>query len=265
MSRSASMTTTLDSLRPIAPPALPRNAFFSERALASKIGKLHPRVAGLDVRGHQPIHRMPTGTGRSPGRRRVARRHRAAVRPGRASAPAAARAAICWANSAVWMPWNRPSSQPTSWACAIRSSASDGTPSSVNGSVRRSSSSRSSGARPSSSSRMLVAVDLAQPVAARVVERRRPHLFEQLLDHRADPHHLRRLLDQIGQRLAVGVIPDHRARIAADDLDVVVVGVGCHVPSHRVCSSGVACGHPAPFVDAGLAVVVDLLPRLRPI
>src|SRR5512139_340784 len=38
MSRSASMTTTLDSLRPIAPPALPRNAFFSERALASKMG-----------------------------------------------------------------------------------------------------------------------------------------------------------------------------------------------------------------------------------
>jgi hypothetical protein len=27
-----------------------------------------------------------------------------------------ARAAICWANSAVWMPWNRPSSQPTNWA-----------------------------------------------------------------------------------------------------------------------------------------------------
>ena len=38
MSRNASMTTTLDSLRPMAPPALPRNAFFSERDLASKIG-----------------------------------------------------------------------------------------------------------------------------------------------------------------------------------------------------------------------------------
>ena len=38
MSRSASMTTTLDSLRPIVPPALPRNAFFSERVFASKIG-----------------------------------------------------------------------------------------------------------------------------------------------------------------------------------------------------------------------------------
>src|SRR5690606_8296695 len=38
MSRSASMTTTFDALRPIAPPALPRNAFFSDRDLASKIG-----------------------------------------------------------------------------------------------------------------------------------------------------------------------------------------------------------------------------------
>ena len=36
------------------------------------------------------------------------------------------RAAICWATSAVWIPWNRPSSQPTSWAWAIRSSASVG-------------------------------------------------------------------------------------------------------------------------------------------
>jgi hypothetical protein len=38
MSRSASMTTTLDALRPMVPPALPRKAFFSDRDLASKIG-----------------------------------------------------------------------------------------------------------------------------------------------------------------------------------------------------------------------------------
>ena len=63
-----------------------------------------------------------------------------------------ARAAICWANSAVWMPWNSPSSQPTSCAWAIRSSASLGIWSSSKGSVSRSSSSRSSGASPSSSS-----------------------------------------------------------------------------------------------------------------
>jgi hypothetical protein len=50
------------------------------------------------------------------------------------------------------MPWNRPSSHPTSWAWAIRSSPSDGVPSSENGSVSRSSSSISSGASPASSS-----------------------------------------------------------------------------------------------------------------
>ncbi len=53
---------------------------------------------------------------------------------------------------------------------------------------------------------MLVRVDLAQPVAAGVVQRSGPHLLEQLLDHRADPHHLRGLLDEVGQRLAVGVV-----------------------------------------------------------
>src|SRR5882672_11358057 len=38
MSLSASITTTLDVLRPMVPPALPRNAFFSDRDLASKMG-----------------------------------------------------------------------------------------------------------------------------------------------------------------------------------------------------------------------------------
>jgi hypothetical protein len=40
-------------------------------------------------------------------------------------------------------------------------------------------------------------VDVAQPVAAGVVQRRRPDLLEQLLDHRADPHDLGRLLDHL--------------------------------------------------------------------
>ena len=154
------------------------------------------------------------------------------------------------------MPWKSPSSQPTSCACAIRSSASDGTESSVNGSVSRSSSSRSSGRQPVLQLTDAGLVDLAQPVAAGVVERCGPHLLEQLLDHRADPHHLRRLLDQIGQRLAVGVLVGPACGIAADDFDVVVVGVGTSFrsafPSLRA---------PAPFVDPGLAVVVDLLPR----
>nr|WP_284288777.1 hypothetical protein [Angustibacter aerolatus] len=61
------------------------------------------------------------GTGRCPGRTSSASRPapdpaRTAGHPGaaRASAPACWRAAICCATSAVWMPWNRPSSHPTS-------------------------------------------------------------------------------------------------------------------------------------------------------
>ncbi len=38
MSRNASTTTTLELLRPIVPPALPKKAFFNERDLASKMG-----------------------------------------------------------------------------------------------------------------------------------------------------------------------------------------------------------------------------------
>src|SRR3954471_4552280 len=50
------------------------------------------------------------------------------------------------------MPWNNPSSHPTSCACATRSSASLGTESSENGRLRRPASSRASGARPLDSS-----------------------------------------------------------------------------------------------------------------
>ena len=54
------------------------------------------------------------------------------------------RAASCWANSVAWMPWKRPSSQPTSWAWATRSSASVGTvPGSKGGASERSSAWRS--------------------------------------------------------------------------------------------------------------------------
>ena len=62
------------------------------------------------------------------------------------------RAAICWANSVAWMPWNSPSSQPTSWAWAMRSSASLGSLPSPNGMATRSSSSRRSGDRAAPSS-----------------------------------------------------------------------------------------------------------------
>src|SRR5574340_1816929 len=58
MSRSASTTTTSELLRPIVPPSLPRKAFFSERDLASKMGKSTQafRVSMLTclVIGHRP-------------------------------------------------------------------------------------------------------------------------------------------------------------------------------------------------------------------
>ena len=154
------------------------------------------------------VGRRPT---RGTGRRRGAAPGAADGPPGRALrriSSSWARAAICWANSAVWMPWKTPSSQPTSWAWAMRSSASDGVSPSVNGRVIRSSSSRSSGARPCSSSRIDDGVDVAQPVAAGLVQRRRPDLLEQLLDHRADPHDLGRLLDHLadGERAVVAVV-----------------------------------------------------------
>ena len=71
--------------------------------------------------------------------------------------------------------------------------------SSVNGSVSRSSSSTSSGASPASSSLIEALVDLLEPVAAGLVERGGLHLLEQLADHAADPHHLGRLLDEVGE------------------------------------------------------------------
>src|SRR5689334_9701193 len=63
MSRNASMTTTLDSLRPIAPPALPRNTFFSERVFASKIGNstqaLWVEMCGCEGRVTRSLQILP--------------------------------------------------------------------------------------------------------------------------------------------------------------------------------------------------------------
>ncbi len=43
------------------------------------------------------------------------------------------------------------------------------------------------------------AVDLPEPHPAGLVQRRGPHLLEQLLDHRADPHDLGRFADRVGR------------------------------------------------------------------
>ena len=139
-----------------------------------------------------------------------------------------ARAAICCANSAVWMPWNRPSSQPTSWACAIRSSASDGMESSVNGSASRSQLVAQLGCQAVLEFADRGLVDLLEPGAAGVVERSRAHLFEQLLDHGADAHDLRRLLDhprQLGMRIVarLSVGPRSRRCSRRNDLHLVAI------------------------------------------
>ena len=144
------------------------------------------------------------------------RRHRAAGGSWRICS-SCWRAASCWANSVAWMPWNRPSSQPTSWAWATRSSASVGT--------RRRRTARASGAaRPAGRAtaprpaRRPKLVDPGQPLPAGSSSGAGAHLVEQLLDHRADAHHLGRLLDRLGSSdRVVGL----RRCGGADDLAVL--------------------------------------------
>ena len=95
----------------------------------------------------------------------------------------------------------------------------------------RSSSSTSSGARPSSSSAIERWWISARRAPALLVERGAAHLVEQLLDHRADPHDLGRLLDQVGRvggALAglVGgrvVVRRHAHPVGGDDHDALAV------------------------------------------
>ena len=49
-------------------------------------------------------------------------------------------------------------------------------------------------------------MDLLEPGTALLVNRRGAHLFEQLADHAADPHHLGRLLDHLGDRTLAGLL-----------------------------------------------------------
>jgi hypothetical protein len=89
------------------------------------------------------------------------------------------------------------------------------------------------------------AVDLLEPVPTGVVERSRPDLFEQLLDHAADPHDLGGLLDELrrvlalafgagpavdlhrAHRPAVGTHHEHGPRLLAG---FVLLRVICHAP-----------------------------------
>ena len=76
----------------------------------------------------------------------------------------------------------------------------------MNGRLSRCSSSRSSGARPSSSSLIEFSWISREPAAGGLVQRRRPHLLEQLLDHRADPHDLGGLLDHAADALLSSLV-----------------------------------------------------------
>ena len=124
-----------------------------------------------------PRRRSRSGTcrdgslrGRCPaGRRRRAGRRRAGPPGGELAAASRSscwRAAICWANSVAWMPWNRPSSQPTSWAWAIRSSASVGVLASPKGRRQPGQLVRRSGDSAVGQLRDRRLVDLPQAVAA---------------------------------------------------------------------------------------------------
>ena len=75
-------------------------------------------------------------------------------------------------------------------------------------------------------------VDVAQPDPGGLVERRGAHLLEQLLDHRADPHDLRRLLDQLG---------DVARRRPRSERDLVTRRRGR--PSHRARSDWPSGSH----------------------
>ncbi len=76
-------------------------------------------------------------------------------------------------------------------------------------------------------------MDLYQPRSTGFIQRRTAHLFEELLDHRADTHDLRGLLDEIGQRrlavpAATGLRWDCTDRLTVgtnhDDRGLCVIG-----------------------------------------
>lgn len=87
-------------------------------------------------------------------------------------------------------------------------------------------------------------VDLAQPVAAGVIQRRCAHFLEQLLDHGPDPHHLCRLLDQIGQERS------------SESSSVIAIIRGSTPPMISTSSSSLRVLKTSPsFVDYGCGVV----------
>ena len=115
--------------------------------------------------------------------------------PRRRSSSNCAARGLCCANSAAWMPWNSPSSQPTSCACATRISDSLGTP--CIGGASDASSSLQVGGEHLLELADGALVDLAEPDPSGLVERRLAGLLEELADHARDPQELRRLSDRL--------------------------------------------------------------------
>src|SRR5271157_6382514 len=269
MSRNASMTRTFDVLRPIVPPALPRNVFFSDRDFASKIGnsthaptvsmltssaagppcgsgpgltplavgsktdtvlcllqvlscsRVHGSLLRSDARWQRPLaHVLELRP-----RRHLLREQRRLDAVEQALQPADQ---LGLRDPQLGIRWRRilaeRQRQPLELIPQLRGQPLFELPDAGR-------------------------VDLAQPVTAGVVQRGGAHLLEQLLDHRADPHHLGRLLDKVGHRGLVvgGVLLAAGTAGAVDDLDVVVVGAGTHV---LTCSPQLAPGV-APGVPAG--------------
>jgi hypothetical protein len=228
MSRNASMTTTLELLRPMVPPALPRTAFFNERDLASKMGNsTHAsRVSICGLCGLDTAYRY------CPVPEMVAVAVARLARSGRQRALAHLLQLRAGGHLLGEQRGLDAVEQPFQPADQLRlGDAQLG--------VRRHG---TLGERQGEAIEFVAqfrrqtvleladagGVDLAQPVAAGFVERCRAHFLEQLLDHGADAHHLGGLLDQVGQGALIRVVVAHRheARIAApDDLDAFEIRV----------------------------------------
>src|SRR5690606_25868810 len=97
-------------------------------------------------------------------------------------------------------------------------------------------------------------VDLLEPGAAGVVERSGPHLLEQLLDHGADAHDLGRLLDHVGQRLALlGALVGALAALFACHRDAVRVAGAIDLPGRKHQRPPVGTDH-----DDGIGCLVRM-------
>src|SRR5262245_9925363 len=219
MSRNASMTTTLDSLRPMAPPALPRNVFFSDRVFASKIGN-STHALWVDMCGCK---------GRVTGSLQILTgpRLRSAARDAHAGRQCALPHLLQLLTGRHLLGEQRGLDAVEQ---ALQPADQLGLRDTQFG-VRRNAFLRERQREPlellTQFRRQAVlelanagAVDFAQPVAAGVVKRCGAHFLQQLLDHGADSNELRRLLVQIGKRLT-GVLFGQHAWLASVDFDII--------------------------------------------